>query len=232
MVIPGLAIGSVLLAALGAPVGSVFVMLIAALALVAIVEHHHPNEPLALANQITLGRGVTVCVLAGALAAPGLFVAAAWPLMLLALLALILDGVDGWVARRLGQCSDFGARFDMEVDAALIMVLCLALWLSGQAAAWVLLIGAMRYAFAASASFLPWLGRPLPERFRRKLVCVVQVVALLLAISPVLGPGLQAAMLAAALLALLASFGADIIWLYRHRPALPFTSSDQTRRSP
>ena len=31
--------------------------------------------------------------------------------------ALSLDGVDGWLARREGLVSAFGARFDMEVDA-------------------------------------------------------------------------------------------------------------------
>ena len=41
--------------------------------------------------------------------------------------ALALDGVDGHLARRFDQVSDFGARFDMEVDAALILVLCIGL---------------------------------------------------------------------------------------------------------
>ncbi len=43
--------------------------------------------------------------------------------MALAVPALILDGVDGWVARRTGTANDAGARLDMEVDAALILVL-------------------------------------------------------------------------------------------------------------
>ena len=33
-----------------------------------------------------------------------------------------LDGVDGWIARRIGRTTVFGARFDMEVDAALMLV--------------------------------------------------------------------------------------------------------------
>ncbi|GAA4940924.1 hypothetical protein GCM10023238_03240 [Streptomyces heliomycini] len=37
--------------------------------------------------------------------------------------ALILDGVDGKVARRTGTSTPLGARFDMEVDAFLILVL-------------------------------------------------------------------------------------------------------------
>ena len=38
-------------------------------------------------------------------------------------MALILDGVDGKVARRTGTSTALGARFDMEVDAFLILVL-------------------------------------------------------------------------------------------------------------
>ena len=40
--------------------------------------------------------------------------------------ALALDGVDGQVARRTGTASELGARFDMEVDAFLILVLSVA----------------------------------------------------------------------------------------------------------
>jgi multidrug efflux pump subunit AcrA (membrane-fusion protein) len=35
----------------------------------------------------------------------------------------MLDGVDGWLARRHEIASRFGARFDMEVDALLILAL-------------------------------------------------------------------------------------------------------------
>jgi phosphatidylglycerophosphate synthase len=38
---------------------------------------------------------------------------------------LALDGLDGWLARRFGLASAYGARFDMEVDGFLILVLAL-----------------------------------------------------------------------------------------------------------
>src|SRR5262249_22282257 len=44
-------------------------------------------------------------------------------LITIATVALILDCVDGQVARRTGTVSKLGARFDMEVDAFLILVL-------------------------------------------------------------------------------------------------------------
>src|SRR3954463_4321431 len=66
------------------------------------------------ADRVTLGRAVLVGgvpALAVAGAAPGPVFAG------LASVALVLDAVDGKVARRTGTCSRLGARFDMEVDA-------------------------------------------------------------------------------------------------------------------
>ena len=77
-------------------------------------------------------------------------------LVALAAVALVLDAVDGWVARRTGTVSALGARFDMEVDAFLILVLSgvrrrdVRPW-------WVLAIGAARYAFVAAGWLLPWM---------------------------------------------------------------------------
>ena len=66
--------------------------------------------------------------------------------MALATVVAVLDGIDGWLARRTGMASDFGARFDMETDAALIMVLALLAWQFGKAGVWVLASGLLRYA--------------------------------------------------------------------------------------
>ena len=44
-------------------------------------------------------------------------------LVTLSAVALTLDLVDGWVARRSNTASNMGARFDGEVDAFLILVL-------------------------------------------------------------------------------------------------------------
>jgi phosphatidylglycerophosphate synthase len=60
--------------------------------------------------------------------------------------AFLLDGVDGWLARRLGLSSDFGAHLDMEADAFLVLVVDLELWTRGMGA-WILITGALRYAY-------------------------------------------------------------------------------------
>ena len=176
-----------------------------------------PVTEMGPANRVTLARGVLVALLAGSLADPPLLSAQGPWLFALALVALSLDGVDGWVARHTGSASPQGARFDMELDAFFILVLCLALLLLDRVGPWVLAIGAMRYAFVAASRGWPWLAGELPESLRRKAVCVWQVAALMLALLPAV-PDLLATWLAATALAgLTLSFAVDVRWLYRHR---------------
>ncbi|GHE20221.1 CDP-alcohol phosphatidyltransferase family protein [Halomonas urumqiensis] len=172
---------------------------------------------LGAANRVTLARGVLVALLAGALVDPArLAVHGSW-LAGLALLSLALDGVDGWVARQTDSASELGARFDMELDAAFIMVLCLALLVAGKVGAWILAIGAMRYLFVLAGLWLEWMNAPLPDSFRRKAVCVWQVAALLLALLPMVESTLASGLAATALAGLVASFAIDVHWLYRQR---------------
>ena len=69
-------------------------------------------------------------------------------LVTLTSVALVLDAVDGWVARRNRTASTFGAHFDGEVDAFLILAL--SVYVARSTGAWVLAIGAARYAFLAA----------------------------------------------------------------------------------
>ncbi|GAA1164415.1 CDP-alcohol phosphatidyltransferase family protein [Streptomyces hebeiensis] len=130
--------------------------------------------------------------------------------------ALVLDAVDGQVARRTGTSSPLGARFDMEVDAFLILVLSVHVSLS--LGAWVLLIGAMRYAFVAAARFQPWLNAPLPPSTARKTVAALQGILLLVASSHLLPHLLSLAAVVLALALLTWSFARDVGWLHRTRP--------------
>ncbi len=131
---------------------------------------------------------------------------------------LVLDGVDGHLARRLKVETARGARYDMEVDAALIAVLSLVVVQSGIAGAWVLAIGAMRYGYVLAALLMPQLRTPLPPRLSRKVVAVLQAAALLAALLfDVVGAPSQltTAVLVSALVALVASFGRDATWQLR-----------------
>ena len=87
-----------------------------------------------------------------------------WVWVAVALVALALDGIDGALARRLGQVTTFGARFDMETDAATLFGLAWLVWASGQAGPWVLASGLMRYIFILARWVWPALAAPLPPR--------------------------------------------------------------------
>lgn len=166
------------------------------------------------ANIITAVRSTVVGVITGVVAAS--FVAPISRTVLLALVvpALLLDAVDGWVARRTDNVTELGARFDMEVDAFLLLVL--SAYVSQTLGIWVLAIGLMRYVFVAVGWFLPWFRRRLPPRYWRKVVTAVQGIALALAASGLL-PGIDAVLVAIALTLLVESFGRDVIWLVVRR---------------
>jgi phosphatidylglycerophosphate synthase len=125
----------------------------------------------------------------------------------------VLDALDGAVARRTRTASPLGARFDMECDAYLILVL--SVHVAARLGAWVVLIGVMRYAFVAASRPFPWLRGALPPSTARKTVAVVQGVVLAGAGSG-LCPTAPATVLVAVALALLAgSFGRDVRFLWR-----------------
>jgi phosphatidylglycerophosphate synthase len=133
----------------------------------------------------------------------------------IAALALTLDALDGWVARRQGTTHTLGARFDGEADAFLILIL--SVYVARAQGAWVLAIGAARYAFLAVGWPLAWMRAPLPARYWRKVVAAIQGVVLTVAAAHVLPPVLTGAALVAALGLLAESFGRDVGWLWNHR---------------
>ena len=181
------------------------------------------------ANVMTSVRAALVALVTGFIADIGHPGAAATALVI-AVLVTMLDGVDGWIARRTRTDSAFGARFDMEVDAWLIVVLAVLAWQGGKAGGWILLAGLLRYAFVAAAWAWPWMARPLPPSFRRKTVCVVQIVALIVTLAPFVQPPASVAIAATSLLILAWSFFVDVQWLWqvRHAPAARKGTPDQS----
>jgi phosphatidylglycerophosphate synthase len=174
------------------------------------------------ADRVTLARATLIGGVTGLaadqVAAPAGAAARPWSvavLVALATVALVLDAVDGRVARRTGTESSLGARYDMEVDAYLILVLSV---LVGRSSGWwVVAVGAVRYAFVAAARVAPWLTAPLPPRFGRKVVAATQGVVLVVAASGLFWRPLVLFAVAVSLGTLLWSFGRDVRWLWRHR---------------
>jgi phosphatidylglycerophosphate synthase len=175
----------------------------------------HPFPRLGPANLMTGLRMALVAGLAGVASGPR--PETGWPLVVLATVAAIADAVDGPLARRSGLASRFGARFDMEVDALLILVLSLLAWRAAGVGAWILLAGALRYVFVATGTVFTWLSGVLPPRWRRQAVCVVQIAALILALVPGMPSQVAAGAAAGGLLLLTWSFAVDTAWLYAAR---------------
>ena len=193
------------------------------IALERLLAAHHPHPRLGMANRITLVRAGIACLIASRAIDPApLGARERWLLAAIAGATLLLDGADGWAARRQRLASAFGARFDMEVDAFAILVLAITVVKAAAVPYWVLAIGAMRYLYLAAVRVSPPLRRPLPPRpaadQRRKTIAVVQSVALLIALAPATSPGWAAATCALALGLLAYSFAADIVMLLSTRP--------------
>ena len=185
--------------------------------LLALLPGRYPHRHFGWCNAVTLVRAAALCWLAGLwFAGPLLtYPAIAWGVSITAIALLLLDGVDGWLARRWGHSSAFGARFDMEVDSFSALVLAVLVWQSDKVGAWVLLLGLFRPGFLMAGLVIPKLRQPLPESFARKVVCVVQVAVLAILLAPMIsGPAAQAlAMLT--LVLLVWSFARDTRWLLR-----------------
>lgn len=179
---------------------------------------HGTGRRFGAANALTTLRAAMACVLFGLVAGGP---SHGWVPFALAAGAMVLDGFDGWLARLQGTQSAYGARFDLEVDALLILVLSILVWRGDGAGSWVLLIGALRYGFLLAGWLQPWLAAALPPRFWRQTICVIQQGSLAFATAPILVPVVQRpfgeAMLFVALVCLVGSFTADVAWLWRNR---------------
>lgn len=130
-------------------------------------------------------------------------------------ICVLLDGVDGRVARRFGVESTFGAQFDNETDAATTAVLSFALWITEVAGWWVMIIGAMRYLFLIAGLIVPALRGRLPVSLLRKVIGISQPIGMAVAMfGAALVPSVWWQLLPAiALVALCWSFGRDAVLL-------------------
>src|SRR5215467_5666966 len=165
------------------------------------------------ADWVTLTRALLIAGVAGLVADSFVRPLSITALVTLSTVALVLDAVDGQVARRTGTATELGARIDGEVDAFLILLLSIVV--SQDYGGWVLAIGAARYALLVAGWLIPWLAAPLPPRYWGKVVAAYTGIVLTVAASGVPSRLTGMIAVAAALLLLAESFGRAVIWLYR-----------------
>ena len=188
------------------------------------------------ADWVTTTRLVLACavalVVADSLAGSRMGSLGAWALVPalvgLASVALALDAVDGWVARRTGTVTAAVARYDMEVDAFLVLVL--SVHAAATTAPWAILIGAARYLLLAAGWCWPWLRAETPPRYWAKVVAAVQGVVLVVVAAGVLPRPAAQLLLLVALALLTESFGHQVQTLRRLRE--PATSEPDRQRGP
>ncbi len=165
------------------------------------------------ANRITTLR-FALALLLGALgpSTPGWMLASALGI------ASALDVADGFIARRYGLTSAFGAAFDIETDALLTLVAEVQLWQRGRAGAWILIPGLLRYAYVLMLAIAPPPAGHVPSsRFARRAF-VALLVGLLAAL---LSDGAGATALAAlGTVAVTVSFARSFRWSYGARPVV------------
>jgi phosphatidylglycerophosphate synthase len=219
----GLLAQFVLLAALQATVGLSVAAWVVGLACGAVIDVgvarglRNADGRLGPADLVTMTRATFACAVAALVVDSFLGRSAVQVMVALAAAALVLDAVDGWLARRTRTASTFGARFDGETDAFLIAVL--SAYVAQAFGWWVIAMGAARYAFAAAGWGVPWMRGGLPPRYWRKVVTAVAGIVLTVAAADVLPRPATYVVLLFALALLAESFGRDVWWLWRQRAA-------------
>jgi len=175
-------------------------------------RRNYPHARLGPCNVVTIARLALVASLLAAFVAESVSVSA---LLSVAVLAFAMDGFDGWLARRDGLASDFGSRFDVEVDCGFALVLAALAVLSGLHPL-VILLGLPRYLFGAAQHIAPVLVAPLPPRFSRKAICVAQIAVLITLLIPGIDPALKHSAAAICGALVVWSFAVDIRAILRN----------------
>lgn len=181
---------------------------------------YHPYPRFGAANVVTLIRLILTCLFAGLAfqaTTQDIMIAdgTAWFFLAVAVLALVLDGIDGYFARKQGLSSRFGSRFDMETDALQILLLSITAIALGKVGPWVLTGGLLRYIYVAAGWVWPFLTQPLRPSWRRKIISVIQGSVLTALLAPIIGPPLSVVLAGVALVLLVYSFAQDVVWLAR-----------------
>lgn len=182
--------------------------------------NHRIHDPslfptLGLGNQLSLFRALVIGLLAGFLLMPKPQEALLWVIALLYTAASIVDGIDGYVARRAGQVTILGQRLDMEFDGLGIAVISLlAVWYS-QLPPWFLSVGFARYLFVLGIWWRRRTGRQvyeIPDSAHRRVMAGMLMGMMTVVLWPIVPP--EMATLAGAVIAIPILLGFTRDWLF------------------
>ena len=115
------------------------------------------------ANALTFARGALYAVVAGFVVMPA-DTSLAWVPALCYGVGVVLDKLDGTVARRVGQQTEFGGRLDTAFDTFGFVAAPILAVVWGLLPVWYLAISAARYVFLAGIRLRRLRGLPVYER--------------------------------------------------------------------
>lgn len=94
-------------------------------------------------------------------------------------LAILLDGLDGYLARKYQQASEIGALFDKTVDAYFVLLLYYILVLKYNISFWFLGIGYLHYGYELLLLGLGWQDLAIPKNPIGKYAAALLFISLL-----------------------------------------------------
>ncbi|WP_136686541.1 CDP-alcohol phosphatidyltransferase family protein [Halorhabdus amylolytica] len=139
-----------------------------------------------LANSLTLLRGALYAVVAGFVVVPP-GTRLAWVPALAYGCGIVLDKLDGTIARTVGRETELGERLDMAFDTFGFVAAPLVAVLWGVLPVWYLSLSAARYVYRSGLAWRRHRGRPLfdpPDSDLGKYLAGVQMVFLTVALTP------------------------------------------------
>ena len=94
-------------------------------------------------------------------------------LLIIFLSVILMDGLDGAVARRFNQTSKAGEYFDMEIDALFVFLLSCIHYMDQKLSFWILIPGSMRYVYGV---LFFWMKEPLKSKPGKKIRSTIAVL--------------------------------------------------------
>ncbi len=97
----------------------------------------------------------------------------------IAFLVLVLDGLDGYLARKHKTTSSFGEYLDMETDALYVLTLTCLLYQNGTFGLWIISLGLLRYLYFIALLFFKEPKQKEERVFRARLIAVILMGSLI-----------------------------------------------------